>query len=131
MVAKDGSEAITGLFQTLAQASEGFDRLPIDGLDPTARYTISTRPQSEFISRFGGLVKHILPVTLNPEGLILGIAKRFYRMTDCVESYEAYGAVLSDGIPLNNQFMGSHYNPQTRLLGDFGSNLYLTTRITQ
>jgi alpha-galactosidase len=128
MVARDGSEAVTGLFQTLTGASEGFDRLPVDGLDPATRYQIETRPQSIFIGRFGGLVKHLLPVTLNPEGLILGIAKRLYRMTDAVETHDVYGALLADGLPLNNQFMGSYYNPQTRLLGDFGSNLYLTTR---
>jgi len=29
------------------------------------------------------------------------------------------------GIPLNNQFMGSYYNENTRLLGDCGSSLYI------
>jgi alpha-galactosidase len=127
-VARDGREAVTGLFQTLSQASEGFDRLPVDGLDPAGRYFIATRPQSVFIERFGGLVKHILPVDLNPDGVILGVANKVHRLTDCVETYEAAGALLADGLLLSNQFMGSNYNPQTRLLGDFGSHLYLTTR---
>jgi len=129
VVARDGAEAVTGLFQTQAQASEGPDRLPIEGLAADARYRVATRPQSIFIGRFGGLIKHILPVNLNPEGVILGVAKRLYRMTDCVEQYEAYGAALADGLQLSNQFMGSDYNQQTRLLGDFGSNLYVTTRL--
>ena len=29
------------------------------------------------------------------------------------------------GVRLNNQFMGTWYNPRTRLLGDWGSNLYV------
>ncbi|MDR2929378.1 MAG: alpha-galactosidase [Propionibacteriaceae bacterium] len=128
MVATDGSEAITGLFQTLSQASEGPDQLVIDGLEAAGRYSVATRPQSLFISRFGGLVKHIAPIQLNPDGVILRTVTRRHRLIDCVEQYEAYGALLTDGIWLNNQFMGTGYNPQTRLLSDFGSNLYLTTR---
>lgn len=124
----DGSEAIAGFFQTQATASEGGDFLPLTGLDPDARYTVSTRPQSLFIKRFGGLVKHILPVSLNPDGIVLRTVGRFYRLTDCVERYEAYGDMLNAGIRLNNQFVGSYYNEQTRLLGDFGSNLYVVKK---
>ena len=126
--AADGSEAIAGFFQTQAAASEGYDYLPLTGLNPDARYTVSTRPQSLFIKRFGGLVKHILPVSLNPDGILLRTAGRFYRLTDCVEHYEAYGDMLNTGIRLNNQFVGSYYNEHTRLLGDFGSNLYLVKK---
>jgi len=103
----------------------------VDGLDPDPRYHLRTRPQSIFIGRFGGLVKHILPVRLNPEGSIMGFVKRIYRLTDCVDNYEAFGAALNDGIPLSNQFMGSAYNANTRLMGDFGSNLYVVTRLDE
>lgn len=126
--AADGSEAIAGFFQTQAAASEGGDFLPLTGLDPDARYTVSTRPQSLFIKRFGELVKHILPVSLNPDGVVLRTVGRFYRLTDCVERYEACGDMLNAGIRLNNQFVGSYYNEHTRLLGDFGSNLYVVKK---
>lgn len=126
--AADGSEAIAGFFQTQAAASEGYDYLPLTGLNPDTRYTVSTRPQSLFIKRFGGLVKHILPVSLNPDGIVLRTVGRFYRLTDCAEHYEAYGDMLNAGIRLNNQFVGSYYNKHTRLLGDFGSNLYLVKK---
>ena len=76
------------------------------------------------IRRFGGLVKHIMPVTLNPDGLVLRTLNRFYCLTDCVERYEGYGAALMGGVLLNNPFIGSYYNPNIRILGDFGSNLY-------
>jgi len=120
-------EAITGFFQTQATASEGFDRLRLMGLDPSQKYTITTRPQRLFIKRFGGLTKHILPVALNPEGTILSTINKYYSLTDCVETYEAYGETLMNGILLNNQYMGTGYNEQTRLPGDFGSNLYVTS----
>ena len=126
--APDGSEAVAGYFQTQAAAAEGGDILPLSGFDPVSRYTVGTRPQSLFIKQFGGLVKHILPVSLNPEGIVLRTVGRFYRLTDCVERYECRGDMLNAGLRLNNQFIGSYYNEHTRLLGDFGSNLYVITR---
>lgn len=104
--------------------------MPLTALDPHARYSLSTRPQRLFLQRFGGLLKHIMPWTLHPEGFILRNANRFYALTDCVESYEAYGDALMVGVKLNNQFVGSHYNPQIRLLGDYGSSLYLFETIS-
>jgi len=120
---------VTGFFQTQATASEGFDRLRIPGLDPALKYRVTTRGQRLFMKRFGGLVKHILPVSLDPDGFILRLLNRHYSISDNVESYTAYGKTLADGLMLNNQFMGTHYNENTRLLGDFGSNLYLVQRV--
>jgi len=125
----DGKKAISGLFQTMAKVSENPDILRFKSFHPKKRYRVSTRPQRLFIKRFGGLVKHILPVNLNPSGIILNLANRLHALTDCVETYEASGAALAHGIALSNQFMGSHYNENTRLLGDYGSNLYVATSI--
>jgi len=122
---QDKSKAVTGFFQTQSTASEAPDLLRIIGLNPLRRYDIRTKPQRLFIKRFGGLVKHILPIELNPNGLILRLVNRHYALPDCVEHYKVGGDTLEKGIFLNDQFMGSYYNPQTRLLGDFGSNLYV------
>ena len=124
-VGPDMDTAIAGLFQAQAEASEGYDFLPLTGLDPGKYYTLTTRPQSLFLKRFGGLVNHLLPFTLDPNGFILRTVGKFYCLTDCVEKYEGYGDMLMSGVRLNNQFMGTWYNSQTRLLGDFGSNLYV------
>jgi alpha-galactosidase len=130
-VAKDGHEAITLLYQTASKTCESFDWLSVPVPEQAATYRISTRLQRIFVSRFGGLVKHLLPVSLNPHGFILNIADRLYCINDCVETYTACGSVLHSGILLNNQFMGSYYNEHTRLLGDFGSHLYVTERVDE
>lgn len=127
-VDKDGARAVTGLFQTVSTAAEGFDRLRFAGLDADAKYSVETKPQRLPIRRFGGLVKHILPVALNPDGFVLRAANKFISLPDAVERYEAYGAVLMDGLQLNNQFIGFYYNDKTRLLGDFGSSLYVVEK---
>jgi alpha-galactosidase len=126
--AEDGDEAVAMFFQTQGSASEGYDFLPLTGFDADGSYTVATRPQPLYIRQFGGLVKHIMPFALNPNGFILRTANRFYTLRDCVESYLCSGGMLNEGIRLNNQFIGSYYNEHTRLLGDFGSNLYVITR---
>ena len=113
----------------MAHAAEGFDVLRITGLDSNETYRMTTKKQRLFIKRFGGLVKHILPIELNPNGLILRIANRHYSLTDCVETYEGDGDLFAAGVDLNNQFIGSYYNENTRLLGDFGSSLYVIERL--
>ena len=45
-------------------------------------------------------------------------------MQDCVETYRASGETLMQGVHLNNQFIGTGYNVQIRMLGDFGSSIY-------
>jgi alpha-galactosidase len=122
-------EAVAGFFQTQAGSGEEPDILRVYGFENKTLYRIATRPQRLYINRFGGLVKHLLPVTLNPAGFLLRTVNRHYALTDCVETYECRGSLLSSGIPLNNQFTGSYYNNKTRLLGDYGSSLYIIERM--
>jgi len=50
-------------------------------------------------------------------------------MVDGHEAYTCYGDILKCGINLEMQFEGTGYNEKIRLLGDFGSNLYLIKEI--
>ena len=62
---------------------------------------------------------------MKPDGLILRTVNKYYAMRDGVEYYTASGAALDEGINLAMQYEGSGYDPNLRILGDFGSNLYL------
>lgn len=126
-VSAEKDTALTGFFQTQAEAAESGDTLRVTGLAP-GRYRVKTRPQRLYIRRFGGLLKHILPVELDPDGMVLRVANRHYTMTDCVEGYSCSAAALNAGIPLCSQFIGTGYNEKVRMLGDFGSNLYITEK---
>ena len=125
MVSEDGKTALTGFFQTISNAAESSDRLKVIGLKE-GMYTVRTRPQRLYIKRFGGLIKHVMPVELNPDGFILRMANRHYSMKDCVEKYTCSSAALTAGIPLSDQFIGTGYSDKVRMLGDFGSNIYIT-----
>ncbi|HWT73435.1 MAG TPA: alpha-galactosidase [Mobilitalea sp.] len=126
-VSEDKTTALTGFFQTLATAAESSDKLKVIGLKKGI-YTIRTRPQRLYIERFGGLTKHILPVELNPDGVILRVANRYYSLKDCVETYTCSAQALESGIPLCEQFIGTGYHDKVRMLGDFGSNLYIAKK---
>jgi alpha-galactosidase len=123
------TKAVSGFYQKMATASEGYDYLQVVGLDSGKNYRITTKPQFLYVKRFGGLVKHILPIELDPNGFIMRTVNKVHKLDDCVESYEGDGTLLADGVLLNNQFVGSYYNEQTRLLGDFGSNLYVVEEV--
>jgi len=126
---KDGEQAITGFFQTISNAAESFDYLKVEGLDSKSQYHIFSKPQSIYIKRFGGLIKHLLPVELKPDGFILRTANKVYCLQEGIEQYEASGKLLESGILLNNQYMGTGYDEKLRLFGDFGSNLYVARKI--
>jgi alpha-galactosidase len=124
-VDEDTGTAIGGLFQTQENAAETFDRLRLMGLERERHYRVATKAQEYSLRRFGGLVKHALPVELNPNGFLFSVLNSFKALGDCVETYRGYGEALMHGVLLNSQFIGSGYNPHIRLLGDFGSNLYV------
>ena len=129
-VGEDKNIALTGFFQILSSAAESDDKLVVTGLGK-GRYRVRTRPQRLHIERFGGLVKHIMPVELNPNGLVLRFANRHRSLPDCAEEYQCSSEALKAGIPLCSQFMGTGYNENVRMLGDFGSNLYVTEKIDE
>ena len=128
-VARDGAEAVTGHFRRLVHAAPAFEKLPADGLDAAAVYEVESLPALLRISDFGGLIKHALPVKLRPGGAILRAADSLTGLRQDTERYTASGAALLDGIRLQNLFSGTGYDKALRLPGDFGSEIYLITRV--
>ena len=118
-------ETIAGIYQKYKAACPGRDRLDVPGLEPDKLYDVESRDQYLRISKFGGLIKHIVPIHLNPSGFILRTVNKYFSMKDGKEKYVASGAALEEGINLAMQYEGSGYDPGLRILGDFGSNMYI------
>lgn len=125
VVSSDQSNSIAGLFNLSSHASEIPDILPLGGLSPEREYVIDTVPRKLSVRRFGGLINHILPIRINPNGILFRLIERFYTLTDCVESYSGTGKALMAGVRLNTPFIGTYYNENTRITGDYDSILYL------
>jgi alpha-galactosidase len=124
-VSGDQNTAIAGHFQTLSTAGDTSDILPLMGLDPDKKYILKTMEQTYSIRRFGALVSYAIPFKADPNGFLFRTANKFYRLPDAVEQYEGWGSVLEAGVKLNSQFIGSGYNKNIRIVGDYGSNLYI------
>jgi len=123
-VSLDGRH-ILGNFQTLASASPDLETLKLKGLEKDQVYQVQSFQQSLPISQFGHLIKHALPIELNPYGSIMRFISKYKQLDNATEKVIASGSALHHGFRLKQQFMGTWYNDQTRILGDYGSQIYL------
>jgi len=121
----DGETTIVGLFHELVHAAPGYERIFPEGLKADKRYSVESRKQLLNASKFGGLLKFVLPVKVKPDGIVVRTAGKKYRMWDATQACSASGAALMSGLSLNARFMGTGYDPQMRMQGDFSSNIYL------
>lgn len=123
-VEKDGRIA-AAIYNLDYHTSPARDFLRILGAESGKRYEMKTVRQYLRIGRFGSLVKHISPVNIKSDGAIMRFVDRHFAMTDGEESYTCSGEALCSGVPLAMQYSGTGYNPSIRVLGDFGSTMYI------
>ena len=116
---------IAGIYNLRYDAIPTPDTLKILSAKKGKRYRLRSIRQYLRISRFGGLIKHVSPVKLRADGLVLRLADRHFAMTDGQEDYTCSGEALRAGIPLAMQYSGTGYSPDLRILGDWGSSLYV------
>ncbi len=122
--AGEGDDAVVLWANTLADATPPNRVLRVLGCKPQRVYACEQLQEGLDIDRFGGLLKHVLPVKLKANGLVLRTAGRYASMPDCRESYRTTGAVLSQGIRLQRAFIATGYSKNMHMQGDFAAQLY-------
>ena len=120
-----GDECVAGVYNLEYHTSPARDTLRVLNLQKDATYTVQTVEQRLKIARFGSLIKHVFPITLKSDGAIMRFVNAHFSMKDGKESYTVTGTGLESGVPLAMQYSGSGYHTDLRLLGDWGSTLYL------
>lgn len=120
---------IAGVFHRLLHAAPECQRLKVKNLKENRKYQIISRKQKLRVGEFGGLVKHIAPVNLDPNGFVLRTADHHYALPDGSMELTASSGALSSGIMLNGRFCGTGYDPNMRQQGDFSSNVFLISPI--
>lgn len=120
-----GDTVLAAVFRTLTHAAPGYETLRLCGLDRQRRYRLSTMAQKLRIGQFGSLVKHVAPVNLNPNGLILRAADRLITLPDGRQEMTLSGAALMAGVRLLPGFRGTGYDENQYTLTDFGSEMYI------
>ena len=127
-VSLDGVTA-AGVFHKLTAAAPGYEQLRLTGLDTGKTYHLRTRAQKIRVGQFAHLMKHVVPVNLNPDGTVLRTADKHYGLEDGVEGYRVSGSALRSGILLQPLFRGTGYDKNQRTQGDYGSNLYIIEEV--
>ena len=119
------STALVATFRKVVAAAPGYETLTLRDLEEDKLYRFSTFAQKLRIGQFGSLIKHVAPVDLDPNGLVLRTADRLITMPDGNQKFTASGAALMAGVRLLPQFRGTGYDQNQRTLTDFGSDLYI------
>ena len=120
-----GDECVAAIYNLEYHTSPGRDILRVLHTDKAASYAVQTVEQRLKISRFGSLIKHVSPVPVKADGALMRFVNSHFSMKDGEESYTVSGAGLQNGIPLAMQYSGTGYHTSLRILGDWGSTLYL------
>ena len=127
--AQTREETVAGVFHGVQNAASGYERLRVTGLDAGKRYRLESRAQLLRVGDFGSLLRHVLPVKLNPNGLAVQTADSYYKMYDGQQTFTASGAAYGTGIMLAPRFAGTGYDADGRMQSDFGSNVYFIREV--
>lgn len=117
-------EHMFGYYQTKQEPSPELETIEIHHLKDEVIYEIHKIEERLGLSRFGHLISHALPIHLDPNGMIMHMIKKRYTLKQADINFQASGKLLKHGFSPKQQFSGTYYNEHTRLLGDFGSELY-------
>ena len=121
----DGKTTLAGVFHTLVHAAPGYEKLRVSGLDSEKTYRLTSLAQAIRVGQFGNLLKHVVPVNVNPNGALLRIADSHYTLKNAMEDMTVSGAAFAAGVMLKPLFRGTGYDENQRTQGDFGSDLYI------
>ena len=107
------------------EANPPADILCIPIADPDLTYAVTPRKERIDLKAFGSLVNTISPIRLKNDGTLQRLVSETVRLDNELEYYIVPGDILAyHGIHLNQQFGGTGYDKETRVIGDFGSRIY-------
>ena len=125
-VSGDYSMALTLLFQQENRPNAPGLRLLARGLASGNVYRLSVRPVGTDLAAFGSLVNMVSPVRVRPGSLTGSAAGKLVRLPGEREEMIASGGLLMKaGAWLKQGFSGTGFDGETRVMGDFGSRLYI------
>ena len=120
-----GKTTLAGVFHGLVHAAPGYEQLRVPGLKPNGTYHVTALSQAIRVGQFGNLLKHVVPVNVNPNGALLRIADSRFTLPGNAEDLTVSGGALAAGILLKPLFRGTGYDKNQRTQGDFGSDIYI------
>ena len=130
VASQDKSELLVLFAQKLNPANPGSDKLRVEAVDLNAVYEVFPRQQRIDIKMFGNLLNRVSPLPITEGGIAQDTISKAVSLDSEVEHYRVTGEQVAwAGIKLNQQFGGTGYDAMTRVLGDFGSRIYIFKKI--
>ena len=124
-VSGDYGTALSLLLQQENRPNAAGVRLLARGLASGDVYRLSVRPVGTELAAFGSLVNMVSPVRVRP-GSLTEAAEKLVRLPGEREELTASGDMLMKaGAWLKQGFSGTGFDGETRVMGDFGSRLYV------
>ena len=130
-ISETKEQAILGFFQALIHPALNEDIIYVDGLENDL-YVFRNKMQKLNLKMFGGLINYVSPIKLKVNGKLHNLVCKFYHPKGENERYLIYGDALKyAGIRLTQQFMGTGFSDKVRVLGDFGSRIYIIKKYNE
>jgi alpha-galactosidase len=130
VASQDKSELLVLFAQKLNPSNPGSDKLRIEAVDLNAVYEVFPRQQRIDLKMFGNLLNQVSPLPITEGGIAQDTISKAVTLDSEVEHYRVTGEQVAwAGIKLNQQFGGTGYDAMTRVLGDFGSRIYIFKKI--
>ena len=98
-------------------------------LKPEATYHIRSVEQAIRMGQFANLLRHVVPVEVNPNGGLIRMVDSRKQLPDGGEDLTASGAALMSGMVRKPMFRGTGYDTRQHTQGDFGSNVYVVEEV--
>ena len=122
---QNGDESVIGTFEKFQLPAPEESHLEGLNFKADALYHYVSRQESIPLKKFGHLVNAVSPIHLKEDGLLLNVMNQKKDMQSEVQEGDVSGnALLSSGVFLDQEWSGTGYNKDIRLLGDFGGRLY-------
>ena len=121
----DGNVTLAGVFHKLVSAAPGYEQLRVKGLKKDSLYRVTSLAQAIRVGQFGSLLKHVVPMEVNPHGALLRMADRRFTLPDGAEEMTVSGSALMSGVMRKPMFRGTGYDQNQHTYADFGSDLYI------
>ena len=114
------------MFNKLAALTPKTFVLKPKSLLPSKHYHFSVRRQNFDIRAFGELINHALPIKIKQDGLIHNLIADNISLKSEKQECEGTGGLFENaGVKLSQEFCGTGYDENARIMLDFGSRLYV------
>lgn len=130
IVSEDKSHAVVLMYRKYSEPNKSDDILYAKGIIEDAVYRVKVRETKIPIKAFGNLINQVSPVRIKEDGLMQALIGKTYALDSENEEYTVTGATLMHaGIKINQRFIGTGLNKDTRVMGDYSARLYTIDRI--